>query len=130
MVLNKKNLNFFYGYVRMKSKKRPAHFDKTLGNKIRILRQLHEMTQVEVADALGYESSGILSLIESGKSGMKREKIYKAAELFGVHPAVLMSPQEFDDEQIKMFIATFKLIRNREKSPHYQAIKALLNIDD
>ena len=55
-----------------------------LGKKIRQLRTLHGYKQVELAELLGYESTGTISQIENGERGMKAEKIMLVAELFNI----------------------------------------------
>ena len=69
-----------------------VRFRHILGNKIRILRTMSGKTQVELGKELGFSSSGAISQIENGLKGLKVESIIRAAEVFGVHPFVLLAP--------------------------------------
>ena len=106
-------------------------FKTVLGKKIKMLRELKQIGQVELARALGYKSTGTISLIENGKKGMKVSSILKASTFFKIHPAVLLSPLEVDKEDLEMFSDLMKLMERRKKEPdktrpYFEAIRKLL----
>lgn len=100
-------------------------FNVILGKKIKALRERRGWDQPTLQFELDYNSSGIISLIEAGKSGMKREKIYLAAEKLGVPAWVLFDDQDYSEEQLAMYADFHTLLKNRD-SQYYGAIKALL----
>jgi transcriptional regulator with XRE-family HTH domain len=99
-----------------------------LGRKMRMLRENAGLNQSDVQEALGYDSNGMVSLIENGKSGMRIEQIYKAAKFFGVHPFVLLSDDDLDDEKLQIYMNISKLLKQKERSRHLDTIKALIEI--
>lgn len=106
-------------------------YRRALGKKVRLLREQHEVTQVDLASALGFKSTGTISLVENGIKGLKITSIIKLARHFGIHPAVLMSPVEMEKDDLKMFsdllTLTEKRKRNPEKvKPFFTAISRLL----
>jgi transcriptional regulator with XRE-family HTH domain len=71
--------------------------NKIIGNKIKYLRKINEITQVELKKELGFTSTGTISQVENGKKGLKLASLMKVAKIFGVHPAVLISPVDITD---------------------------------
>ena len=63
----------WYGYIMQR-----------LGEKLRTLRKHHNMTLIDLAEALGYASHGYLSLIETGKKKPSAEFVWKVAQLFNI----------------------------------------------
>lgn len=88
-----------------------------LGNKIRKLRLMSGKTQVELAKELGFTSTGTISQVETGLRGLTFESIMKAAEALGVHPIVLLMPEDLDKNDIEMISAMFKLFKKRNERP-------------
>ena len=89
---------------------------KNLGKKIRALRKLNDMTQMDLAKALGMTSSGAISQIENGLKGLKGARLAKVADLFGVHVDVLIHDEPFNEEQLKMFMGFRKLVSMKNRS--------------
>lgn len=106
---------------------KPKGFNEILGEKIKTLRLINGLSQDQVRKALGYSSSGSLSRIENGEIGMANENIYKAAELFDIHPAFLFSPKEMSEKQLKMCTNLMKLFEI-EDSPHLPVVESLLEL--
>ena len=92
-------------------------FRHILGKKIRKLRTISGKTQVELAKELGFTSTGAISQIENGLKGLKVESIVKAAEVFGVHPIVLMTPYELGKEEAEIVSKLFLLLEKHRKQP-------------
>lgn len=56
------------------------------GENIKRLRLAKDMSQEELAKALGYENRSSINKIELGKNDMPRNKIVRAAQVLGVSP--------------------------------------------
>jgi len=108
--------------------KKLGNYRHILGKKIRILREMVEMTQMDLANALGYTSTGMVSQIETGAKGMDPEKIIKAAKIFGVHPSVLISDVEMTREDVEMFVNLSIILKSKDKAIHFSAIRELLKL--
>jgi len=63
----------------------------TAGDAVRVVRELQEMTQAQLAEATGI-AQPTLSSIESGRSTLGAERAEKLARALRVHPAVLLWP--------------------------------------
>ena len=90
---------------------------KIMGKKIKILREMNDVTQVELAKILGYASTGTISLIENGIKGMKNVVVIKAAEFFRIHPSVLLLPSEMGREELEIYSAVMNLMEEYRKNP-------------
>ena len=104
---------------------------KIMGKKIKILREMNDVTQVELAKVLGYASTGTISLIENGIKGMKNVVVIKAAEFFRIHPSVLLLPSEMGRDELEIFSAVMRLMDERRKNPkqitpHVEIFKRML----
>lgn len=62
----------------------------TLGEKIRQQREAKGMTQLELAQKIGYTTTGAVSLIESGKRDISIDKVREIAKALDVTPHWLM----------------------------------------
>ncbi len=51
---------------------------KIMGKKIKILREMNNVTQMQLAQILVYTRTGIISLVENGIKGMKHVTVIKA----------------------------------------------------
>lgn len=98
-----------------------------LGHKVKFYRKQIGLSQVQLGERLGYNSSGTISLIERGERGMDQDIIAKTADVFGVHPMVLMSTKDYTDEQLEIFLTISKIIDD-PKSENYQTLQKLLPI--
>jgi len=70
------------------------HANVTPGESLRIIRELQELSQNELAAMIGASQSNI-SAIENGTSQLGRERAIALARALKVHPAVLLFP-DFD----------------------------------
>jgi transcriptional regulator with XRE-family HTH domain len=68
----------------------------TPGEMVRTVRELQEMTQVELAVAAGI-TQGALSAIETGRVEIGVERARRLGQALRVHPAVLLFPDLEDD---------------------------------
>jgi transcriptional regulator with XRE-family HTH domain len=105
-------------------------FKTILGKKIKRLRKLNDVTQEDLRKALGLNSSGMISQVEDGTKGLKKENIVRAAAFFGVHPIVLFSPVDMSKEDLEMMNGIMKLIEKKntsaENKSYYNTIRKLL----
>ena len=72
---------------------RPAkrHIDVSIGESVRIIRELQEMSQSDLSDASGIPQSTI-SAIENGRINLGVERAKLLARALKCHPAVLVFP--------------------------------------
>lgn len=68
----------------------------TMGDRIRILRKQHKMTQEELGSRLGVGKSAILKYEKGMVENLPRSTIQKMATLFGVSPSYLMCFEDWD----------------------------------
>ena len=69
------------------------------GTKLRALRKRHQMTLMELADALGYTAYSYLSEVETGKLNPSLELALKVSRLFNVTLDQLLKDElELDEE--------------------------------
>ena len=74
------------------------HAELTTGETIRMLRELKEWTQEDLAERSGITATNI-SLLESGKIDIGKKRAEQLAKAFKVHPAIIMFP-EYEAEEI------------------------------
>src|ERR1019366_10385840 len=67
----------------------------TVGQQVRNVRELQEMTQAELADSSGVQQPTISS-IEADRVAIGVERAEKLARALRVHPAVLLWPNGWD----------------------------------
>jgi len=83
-------------------------------------------TQEMLQEKLGYNSSGMIPLIESGQRGMEPVKIIKAAKIFNVNISVLMSDVKLSDEALGLLESSSKILTASKKTEKYKKLKDLL----
>ena len=110
--------------------KKDEEFKVVLGKKIKHLRALTKTTQMDLAHHLGIVSTGAISQVESGSKGLTVENIQRAAEFFGVHPAVLFSPVEMSADDLAIMRVLLDRIENKnrdsKKAKDYELIQRLV----
>lgn len=78
--------------------KAKVHYSLTPGEALKIIRELQELSQNDLAQLSGISQSNI-SAIENGSRQMGRDRSLTFAKALHVHPAVLLFP-DFDIEQV------------------------------
>ena len=101
----------------MGKKLRSEDMRKIMGKKIRILREMNDVTQMELAKVLGYASTGTISLVENGIKGMKNVVVIKAAEFFRIPASVLFSPTDMEQDELEIYAAVMNLMDEYRKNP-------------
>lgn len=76
-----------------------AHAELTSGKVIRMLRELKEWTQEDLAKRCGITATN-LSALENDKIEIGKKRAEQLADAFGVHPAIIMFP-EYEAEEIR-----------------------------
>jgi transcriptional regulator with XRE-family HTH domain len=92
-------------------------FRRMLGGKIKALRTGKGITQMELARALGFTSTGAISQVESGQRGLTFESIVNAAKVLGVHAVFLMTPDYIELADFELVAAMLKLCAMRREQP-------------
>ena len=69
------------------------------GEMIRILREQRNITQEELAKAVGYKTRSSIAKIETGESDPPQKMIKKIADVLEVSPAELVGWSEPEDDQ-------------------------------
>jgi ribosome-binding protein aMBF1 (putative translation factor) len=75
------------------------HAVLTSGEVIKMLRELKEWTQEELAKRCKINASNI-SLLENNKVEIGKRRTEQLAHAFNIHPAIIMFP-EYESEEIK-----------------------------
>lgn len=68
------------------------HAVLTTGEVIRMLRELKDWTQEELAGRCGINSTNI-SMLEHDRVEIGKRRAIQLADAFGVHPAIIMFPE-------------------------------------
>jgi len=76
-----------------KNEFRPAkkQVQNTTGEVIRMLRELKEWTQLDLAERSGISPTNI-SLLENDRVDIGKKRAESLARAFGIHPAIIMFP--------------------------------------
>jgi transcriptional regulator with XRE-family HTH domain len=75
------------------------HAKITTGEVIRMLRELKQWTQMELANQSGVTATNI-SLLENDRIDIGKKRAEQIANAFGVHPAIIMFP-EYEAKEIQ-----------------------------
>jgi|OpeIllAssembly_1097287.scaffolds.fasta_scaffold102065_2 transcriptional regulator with XRE-family HTH domain len=110
-------------------------FRQMLGKKIKTLRTARGITQVELARALGFTSTGAISQVENGLRGLMFESIINAAKVLDVHPVFLMDPDDIESDNCELISAMLRLFEKRRQEPELadrviEELRAVLLKDD
>jgi len=76
-----------------------AHAALTTGEVIRMLRELKDWTQQELAKRSGISATN-LSALENEKVEIGKKRVEQLAKAFDVHPAIIMFP-EYEAKEIR-----------------------------
>ena len=71
---------------------------KTMYERIRDLRIERNMSQDDLAKAMGYRDRSMITKIEGGKVDISQKKIVAFAEILGTTPRYLMDGDQVEDE--------------------------------
>lgn len=102
-------------------------YNKRIGSRIRLFREMRGMTQIELAKRLGYNSTGALSLIESGERGLNKVKLNQAASVLGTFQEVFTTETPLTQDQLIDMDKFLHIIKDK-KHPQYLDLKKILSI--
>jgi transcriptional regulator with XRE-family HTH domain len=110
-------------------------FRQMLGKKIKTLRTARGITQVELARALGFTSTGAISQVQNGLRGLMFESIINAAKVLDVHSVFLMDPDDIESDDCELISAMLRLFEKRRQEPELadrviEELRAVLLKDD
>jgi len=100
-------------------------YNKRVGQRIKLFRELKGWTQSELGTPLGYKSSGAFSLIESGDRGLNKTRLSQAAHLLDTFPEVLTTETELTKQEL-IDLNKFLHIRTNPKDPRYKILLEIL----
>ena len=106
---------------------------KTMYERIRDLRIRHNMSQDDLAKAMGYKDRSMITKIEGGKVDISQKKIVAFAEVLGTTPRYLMDGDELEEE---LNIASeeqqilFRLARNAKPEAIRAAVAVLKSMEE
>jgi len=105
--------------------KKTNDYNKRVGSRIKLFRELKGLTQAELGTPLGYKSSGAFSLIESGERGLNKTRLSQAAALLDTFPEVLTTETELTKQEL-IDLDKFLHIRTNPKDPKYKILLELI----
>jgi len=103
-----------------------AAYNRRVGYRIKLFRELKGLTQMEMATALGYKSTGSLSLIEQGERGLNKTKLSQAATLLDTYPEVLNTESDLTREEL-IDLDKFLHIRTNTKHPQHKLLMQFIH---
>lgn len=72
----------------------PTELTRAVGLRVRALREKAGMTQIELADAVGYRDSSSITFIEQGRNNMKPDVMVLLCTALGTSPNDLFGWEE------------------------------------
>jgi transcriptional regulator with XRE-family HTH domain len=76
----------------------------TIGRRIKFYRLRRGLTQMELAQKIGYTSTGSISDVESGNKALAIEKLQIAADALQVPVSLLVTPIDYDSTEKKAIL--------------------------
>lgn len=100
------------------AKKKTFEYNRRVGERIRIFREMKGISQLELRDALGYKSKGSISLIETGARGLNKTTLRLAAKVLGTYPEVLTADQELTQDELRDLDYFIRVRKNPQHPDH------------
>lgn len=107
-------------------KKETADYNKRIGQRIKLFREIRSLRQEDIAVPLGYKSSGAWSLIEAGERGLNKTKIKHAAKILGTQPEILTADNELTKDDL-IALDKFLLIRKNPAHPKHAELEKIIS---
>lgn len=82
---------------------------------------------MELAQRLGYTSTGTISRIERDGSGMDKAKIVEAAKVLHVHPYVLSSEETLTGDQLILLNKFMSLMLSKDTDNFKEIAQSILS---
>lgn len=102
----------------------------TIGNRIKELREQKNMSQDELAQAVGYKSRSTIGKIELGKMDITQSAVVALAKALGTTPGYLMGWDKKSHEQSKRtdeFAELFEKLSVEQQELLIKQIKGILS---
>lgn len=100
----------------------------TVGNKVRKLREMMGLTQDALAEIMGYANGSMLTLVESGRRGMKYDKMKNLSEYVGIDPMYILDNNDYTMKELKLLTEFSKIVKSGDKHPLYAAFCEMLKV--
>jgi len=97
--------------------------NRLVGSRIRIFRELINMSQVELGSKLGFSSRGTMSLIESGKRGISLMQLRKAAHVLDTYPELLSDQRDLTKNDLVILNTLIKIVKDTKHPLHKTIIE-------
>lgn len=97
----------------------------TVGEKVKMLREALNMTQEELAKAVGYKTRSSITKIETGESDPTQKKLMRLADVLGVSPAELLGDSDDRPAAPAKTMEARILARGVDKLPEAERERAL-----
>ena len=78
--------------------------DSGIGRSVKFLRTKANITQKELAKALGYKSQASIAKIESGERDIPLSVLARMAEILNVSPAAFFEPMPEDSDGLQEYL--------------------------
>ena len=86
----------------------------TIGEKIKEIRELKGMTQLELAQKCGYKDRSTIAKIESGTNDIPRNKLLAIAKALDVTPGELLA-DAIDDAEFRRLKAYYDTLNDSQR---------------
>jgi len=99
-------------------------YNLRIAKRIQLFREIRGLDQKDLYDQLGYTSGG-WSMIESGKRGLNKTKLKKAADILGTYPEILTTTTELSKEEL-VDLDRFLKIRKNHSDPRLESLLSII----
>ena len=98
------------------------------GRNLSKIRKARELTQVEFALQLGYESTGTISQFERAIAAPSLKKVFLMAKVLNVPVQVLLSKTEWSKDDIKLITQFCDVLKNKNDLAAFNGAKDLIKM--
>jgi transcriptional regulator with XRE-family HTH domain len=99
-----------------------------IGRKVRLILELRDMTQQDLAEAVGYASNAMVNHLVNGRRLPSLNKIEEIAVALGISPGYLMDDHDYSKADLQLIIKMHDTIINKKERPLYNALIAMFDI--
>jgi transcriptional regulator with XRE-family HTH domain len=98
------------------------------GRNLSKIRKARELTQVEFALQLGYESTGTISQFERAIAAPSLKKVFLMAKVLNVPVQVLLSETEWSKDDIKLLTEFCDILKHKNDLAAFNGAKDLIKM--
>ena len=99
-----------------------------IGIKVRRIMEMRNMTQNDLAEAVGYASNAMVNHLVNGRRLPSMHKIEEIAHVLGIPVGYLMDEHDYSKKDLQIIIAMHDTILNKDERPLYNALAAMFGI--